>query len=189
MRILELRRHSFTKKGEARGRGSHLSREGVAAARRLGAELGAFDQVIASTSPRTLETAIAMGLAVDELVEMPSPAETGVVEFHAWREWTDPFATLRQRSDESATFAAYLKAQSERVRAVVDRAGDGSSTLIVGHGGWMESVVAGLVVEPTSSAHDLGGSFWHLDGIRFAITGTEVSVEWVARHPRQAERS
>jgi hypothetical protein len=33
MRWLEVRRHSLTKKGPARGRGSHLSAEGVALAR------------------------------------------------------------------------------------------------------------------------------------------------------------
>src|SRR5205823_2677044 len=38
-----------------------------------------------------LETAVAMGYAVDDLMEMPSPTETEEVEFHAWREWDNPF--------------------------------------------------------------------------------------------------
>ena len=39
MRWLEVRRHSLTKKGAARGRGSHLSAEGVMLARLVGAKL------------------------------------------------------------------------------------------------------------------------------------------------------
>jgi hypothetical protein len=37
MRWLEVRRHSLTEKGAARGRGSQLSAEGVALARLVGA--------------------------------------------------------------------------------------------------------------------------------------------------------
>ena len=41
MRWLEVRRHSLTKKGAARGRvGSHLSAEGVMLGRLVGASLG-----------------------------------------------------------------------------------------------------------------------------------------------------
>lgn len=40
MRTIEIRRHAYTKKGETRGKGSHLSAEGVAQARRIGAQIG-----------------------------------------------------------------------------------------------------------------------------------------------------
>ena len=66
MRSIQIRRHSYTKKGAARGKGSHLSAAGVTLARRIGAETGPFELVLTSTVPRTLETAIAMGYAVDE---------------------------------------------------------------------------------------------------------------------------
>jgi hypothetical protein len=36
MRTIGIRRHSYTKKGEARGKGSHLSAQGVALARQIG---------------------------------------------------------------------------------------------------------------------------------------------------------
>ncbi len=70
MKTLEARRHAFTKKGAARGSGSTLSAEGVRLARQIGSEMGRFAYVVASLVPRTLETALAMGFAVDELVEM-----------------------------------------------------------------------------------------------------------------------
>jgi hypothetical protein len=55
MRWLEVRRHSLTKKGAARGRGSHLSGSGVRLARGVGAELGAVAYVLTSASPRAIE--------------------------------------------------------------------------------------------------------------------------------------
>ena len=183
MLTVEIRRHSFTKKGAARGRGSHLSHEGVRAARALGASLGRFDHVVASTSPRTMETAIAMGAAVDDTMEMPSPVETGEIEFHLWREWDDPFTTVRQLARESDAVDSYLTAEVERLRTATARLGDGGRVLVIGHGGWIESVVAAML-EPAILPM-LGGSFWHLDGIRLAIDGASpVSVQAVDRHPR-----
>jgi hypothetical protein len=81
MRIIQIRRHSYTKKGEARGRGSHLSAEGVALAREIGSQIGPFDLVLTSHSPRTLETAIAMGFAVDVIVAGPIIRLTAPIVF------------------------------------------------------------------------------------------------------------
>jgi len=188
MRTVELRRHSFTKKGDARDRGSHLSQEGVRAAREVGTLFGAFDYVIASTSPRTMETAIAMGHAVDDLVEMPSPVETGEVEFHSWRAWADPFTTLRALAGGSKTLSEYMTRESERLLAAARRVDEGGRMLVVGHGGWLESVVAGLLT--AGAAATVGGSFWHLDGIRLAITEeSRVSVQAVHRFPQSARPS
>ncbi|MGP3969457.1 hypothetical protein [Streptomyces sp. 6N223] len=61
LRWLEVRRHAPTKKGAALGRGSHLSAQGVALARAVGAASGPFATVDTSASPRAIETAIAMG--------------------------------------------------------------------------------------------------------------------------------
>lgn len=187
MRTVEIRRHSFTKKGAARGRGSHLSREGVTAARALGTSLGPFELVLASTSPRTMETAIAMGVAVNDLIEMPSPVETGEIEFHSWREWDDPFTTLQARALASPAVRAYMTRQADNLLAATNGLTNGRSALVVGHGGWIESVIAHLV-EPAVAAQ-LGGSFWHLDGIRLTIDETlSVSVDAVDRHPREPDR-
>ena len=69
MKMLEIRRHSMRKEGG----GSQLSQEGVSLARQLGTSLGPFALVVTSVLPRTRETAIAMGFAVDyELVMLPS---------------------------------------------------------------------------------------------------------------------
>lgn len=183
MRSVEIRRHSFTKKGDARGRGSHLSVEGVLAARSLGASVGPFDYVVASTSPRTLETAIAIGVAVDDLMEMPSPTEVDDIEFHSWREWTDPFAWFQQTAAESSAFAVYISQQAAALLATLQAAPDGGRVLVVGHGGWMEAVIAALV-EPAETTR-LGGSFWHLDGVRILIgAGAPAVIDEIDRYPR-----
>jgi broad specificity phosphatase PhoE len=80
MRWLEVRRHSLTKKGSTRGRGSHLSAEGVVLARLVGDSLGPFAVVVTSASPRAIETAVAMGLAVDDTVKLPSGYVPGEVD-------------------------------------------------------------------------------------------------------------
>lgn len=122
-----------------------------------------------------------MGFAVDDLMEMPSPTETGEVEFHSWREWSDPYTTLRRMSLETRAIATYLDEQAKRTVEVVDGLGRGGRVLVVGHGGWIESVVAGLV-EPDQLA-GVGGSFWHLDGIRLSVSTTSsVSIIDVERH-------
>jgi broad specificity phosphatase PhoE len=89
MRWLEVRRHSLTKADSARGRGSHLSAEGIARARLVGASLGPFATVVTSASPRGIETAVAMGFAVDDTVELPSGYVPGEVGHHD--QWRRPF--------------------------------------------------------------------------------------------------
>jgi broad specificity phosphatase PhoE len=61
MRTLEIRRHSKRDRP-----GKHLSRDGVALAREVGRSMGPFDRVVTSSAWRCVETAVAMGFAVDE---------------------------------------------------------------------------------------------------------------------------
>ncbi len=85
MRTIEIRRHCYTKKGDARGKGSHLSAAGVGQARGIGEQIGPFNLVLTSTVPRTLETAIAMGFAVDEQL-----AVLGGIPPAVWDAWSVP---------------------------------------------------------------------------------------------------
>ena len=91
MRWLEVRRHSLTRKGTARGHGSHLSAEGVALARKVGESMGPFAYVVTSVSPRAIETAIAMGFAVDDTIELPSGYVPGEVDHHDQWRWPHPY--------------------------------------------------------------------------------------------------
>src|SRR5581483_10534951 len=88
MRWLEVRRHSLTKKGTARGRGSHLSAEGVT--------LGPFARVLTSPAPRAIETAVAMGFAVDDIIELPSGYVPGQVGHHQQWTWPEPYVSYAE---------------------------------------------------------------------------------------------
>jgi hypothetical protein len=99
MRTIKIIRHSYTKKGAARGKGSHLSAEGVALAREIGNNIGTFDFALTSHGPQTLETAIAMGFAVDEQLEALgdiTPEVIGEIGHHERWTWEYPFLTFAQ---------------------------------------------------------------------------------------------
>jgi broad specificity phosphatase PhoE len=96
MRWLEVRRHSLTKKGPARDRRSHLSAQGVALARAVGAELGPIAYVLTSAAPRAIETAVAMGVAVDNTVDLPSGYVPGEVGFHEQWTWAQPWVRFAE---------------------------------------------------------------------------------------------
>ena len=91
MPVLEVRRHSLVKDHV------HLSQAGVDLARRVGASIGPFHRVVISTITRTLETAIAMGFAVDEqlavLGEIPPDVWDEVGHHERWG-WDEPFVAF-----------------------------------------------------------------------------------------------
>ena len=91
VKTLEVRRHSLTKKGSAREAGSLLSADGVAHARRLGEQLPPAGYVVTGPDRRHVETAIAMGYAVDEMVNWPSGYVNGVVDHHDQWRWEAPY--------------------------------------------------------------------------------------------------
>src|SRR5919108_3033522 len=88
MKSIEIRRHSMRSKP-----GDHLNQSGVTLARLVGENLGPFDRVVTSTLPRAFETAIAMGFAVDEQIELMSSYGQDVEREVSWPQ----------------TFAAYAK--------------------------------------------------------------------------------
>ena len=135
MRWLEVRRHSLTKKGSARGRGSHLSAEGVVLARLVGASLGPFASVVASASPRAVETAVAMGFAVDDTVELPSGYVPGEVDHHDQWRWPHPYRTYAELLGRGGGVADAAKVHRRVWTSVVAAVPDGAAALVVAHGG------------------------------------------------------
>ena len=182
MRWLEVRRHSLTKKGEPRGRGSHLSAEGVALARAVGSRLGGFAHVVTSPIPRTIETAIAMGFAVDDLIELPSGYVPGEVERHQQWTWAHPYvryAELIARDGEMARLAAVGRAVfTEIVNAIPEEA----AALVVSHGGTIEPVLVACLPQADHAAW--GACFQHCDGARLAFDGVAfVAIEFSRARP------
>jgi broad specificity phosphatase PhoE len=183
VRVAEVRRHSYTKKGEGRGVGSHLSADGVRLARDVGTEMGPFEYVAVSEQPRTLETAIAMGYAVDAIGDVAGEvdwdaflAEIGHHERWAWEHPFVMFATMAKRGGATtrlgeAVRTAWLDASH--------RAGAGGSALVVTHGRVIET---GLVTcFPDAHHHLWGAPFNHCEGVRLQLDGDRFLVPELLR--------
>jgi hypothetical protein len=178
-RWVELRRHSFTKKDDGRGRGSHLSQAGVDAARVEGQPLAEMRYVAVSESPRALETAIAMGFAVDEVVGIAGANVTGEVGFHEWWEWSNPWVAFAERIAARPKLASYAEAQVAILRRATDVLGDGDVALLIGHGGWIEPTVVSAV--GADRIENWGPSFQHLEGVRLSEDAGTFNVTAVHR--------
>lgn len=171
MRTVEIRRHCFTKKGDARGNGSHLSRAGVAQARRIGDTLGAFDLVLTSHIPRTLETAIAMGYAVDDQIEVMGdiPADVWDEIGHQERwEWDEPFARFAEFVGRGGATARMGTNQRETWANALDSVPDGGRVLIVSHGRVIECGLVAAV--PGGDFANWGAPFQHGEGVQMCYT-------------------
>ncbi|WP_144127346.1 histidine phosphatase family protein [Catellatospora sichuanensis] len=172
MRRLEVRRHSYTKKDGARGRGSHLSHDGVAAARACGATLGPVGYVLTSPSPRALETAVAMGFAVDDTAEMPSGYVPGEVDHHDQWRWERPFVTYAGLIARGRGLAAAALANRALWLAALEQVPDGGTALVVGHGGTLEPALVACTPDADHAAW--GPAFGHLHGATLEFDGTRL---------------
>lgn len=167
MRTIEIIRHSYTKKGEARGKGSHLSAEGVALAREIGNHIGTFDLVLTSHNPRTLETAIAMGFAVDEQLEALGDITPEVMEeigHHERWTWEYPFLTFAQFVDRGGPTARMGKRQQEAWMNALESAPANGSLLVISHGRVIESGLVTCI--PDGDFISWGAPFRHCEGIK-----------------------
>ena len=177
MRWLEVRRHSLTKKGAARGRGSHLSAEGVALARLVGESLGPFAAVVTSASPRAIETAVAMGFAVDDALELPSGYVPGEVDHHEQWDWPHPYRTYAGKLGRGGGLATVAEAHRRSWTSVVEAVPDGAAALVVAHGGGIEPGLVACL--PDADHRSWGAPLGHCDGARLGLNeGRFVSVQF-----------
>jgi len=167
MRTLEIRRHSLRKTGG----GSQLSQVGVDLARRLGAAAGPFARVAASVAPRTRETALAMGFAVDEelVVLTDHGAAAQAFERHRWWEAPAPFAALADLVRREPAARAHATAYAAAWRDLVLQVPDGAAALVIGHSGDLESGLVACL--PNGDHHTWGGQFGCLEGARLTFDG------------------
>src|SRR5262245_65240712 len=142
MRTIEIRRHAYTKKGAARGKGPHLSAEGVALARRVGATIGPFDLILTSPSPRTLETAIAMGFAVDDqldaLGDIPPEVVDEIGHHERWA-WEAPFVRFAQAVAQGGATARMGQRQHEAWVQALESVPPDGRVLAISHGRVIEA--------------------------------------------------
>ena len=146
MKTIEIRRHSMRAKP-----GHHLTREGVTLARLVGENLGPFDRVVTSTFPRAFETAIAMGFAVDEQVELMSTYGEAV-EREA--PWPQSFSGYAQAVKLGGAASQYAKELAEFYASLADFIADTRAALVVNHGGVLE---LGIVASFPEAAYESWG--------------------------------
>lgn len=172
MRTLEIRRHSLTKRGPGRGSGSHLSQEGVALARHIGADIGPFDRVYASPIPRTAETAIAMGFAVDDLLDALGPSDPDLyaeIGHHDRWSWDSPFATFAHLVQQNGPTTRLAHLTADALQTILTSLPDGGRALAISHGRVIESALVALF--PTADFASWGPPFHHLEGARITVAG------------------
>ncbi len=172
VRTLDVRRHSLTKKGPGRGRGSQLSQAGVELAATWSG--GPYARVVTSHVPRAVETALAMGCAVDETVEFPDWYREPGFPRHAQWAWPDPFAQLGRLVRADAELRAVAEAHLGVWTATVQACADGEEALLVGHGGAVElALVAAL---PHASTAGWGPPLAHGEGVRLEFRDGAVTA-------------
>jgi broad specificity phosphatase PhoE len=164
MRYLELRRHTLRTDDHP-----HINQAGLDLARRIGVGMGPFHRVISSPSPRCIETAIAMGFAVDELYE-PVQEELKRKHLHKLDDLLPANTSFVERAavmqDEKAG-RRYAEALVAQWTALARRIPAGKSFLVITHGGYIDdSAVACL---PGTDHRKWGRNLSHCEGIRLAF--------------------
>jgi hypothetical protein len=94
--------------------------------------------VVTSASPRAFETAIAMGLAVDDTVDLPSGYVPGEVEFHQQWTWTQSCLRYAELIVRGGGLARVAEAHRTAWIGAVEQVDEGEIVLFVGHGGGIE---------------------------------------------------
>ena len=172
MSTIEIRRHACTKKGEGRGKGSHLSAEGVALARQIGGAIGPFDLVLTSPVPRALETAIAMGFAVNDQLEVLgdlSPAVLAEIGHQERWAWEEPFVTFAHFVRQGGPMTRMGERQREAWVRALESVPSGGRVLIISHGRIIETGLVTCIPDGDFAAW--GGSFHHCEGVRMTFEG------------------
>jgi broad specificity phosphatase PhoE len=182
MCLLEVRRHARRDRPA-----QHLSQRGVDAARNLGKKLGPFDLVVTSPLPRCVETAVAMGFAVDEdcpeLAGHDGRGETfpGMDDV----DWDAGYAGFARLFEQGGQFAAFANAQMNVWRRIVHGMSDGGRALIIGHGGFIEAVA--VAAFPKADYEAWGRATRHCEGVLVHIdqdTFVNIEILRVSKHKR-----
>ena len=167
MKYLEVRRHTMRNKP-----GKHLSQPGIDLARHLGDTVGKFNLVVSSPKPRAIETAIAMGFAIDQEIE-----EIGLDQINPklWEE-ISPEADFGTWSQTQSKLAQQLvQQQATAWQKILDQLPEGGRALLVTHGGLIE---AGAVAFLPEATHALWGKpCSYCEGLRISSDGKTRNIE------------
>ena len=135
MKILEFRRHTKRSKSSP-----HINQDGVDKARNLGNKLGKYDLVVSSCAPRAIETAVAMGYAVDEICDEISKTPDSIEDEVVWGLNFEEFAKVIRKKGKTHEYVQQL---ADFVLDFSDKIPENGTALMISHGGLLELLTIG----------------------------------------------
>jgi len=164
MRLLEVRRHARRERPA-----QHLIQRGVLMARALGEQLGPFDLVVSSPLARCVETAVAMGFAVDEeCPELAGPDVRGeTFPGSDDVDWDTGYAGFARLFAQGGAFAEFARGQAAIWLDIARRLPEGGRALIVGHGGFIEG--GAVAAFPDADHATWGRTVRHCEGVLVGV--------------------
>lgn len=156
---LEIRRHAKRTKPLA-----NLTTDGIARAKGASACNRSYAHVVTSQLPHAVQTAVAMGHAVDEedwTMASMGPLVSRSITLDA------SFADVQQAVEDDPAAALYAELQALQLRHYLARVDPGESMLVVSHGGVAEAGIIGLLDDADVS--DFGPSLDYCEGVRLEI--------------------
>ena len=175
MAILEVRRHAMRMKP-----GQHLSRQGVSLARYVGKEIGPFSLVISSPLPRATETAIAMGFAIDRVID--ALGEDIPDKLFSLISWPKAISEISKLVRDNEECNRYAQAQAAHWRNVLGQIADDEAALIISHGAIIE--LGAISLMPNADHVSWGNAIGYCEGFRFSSQCGELASE-VLRVPEE----
>lgn len=143
----------------------------------MGAQLGPFTYVVTSPAPRAIETAIAMGFAVDDTIDLPSGYAPGQVGHHQQWARPQPYLTYAELVQSGGDLAAAAQAHRDHWARTAQALPDDAAALVVSHGGTIEPALVACL--PRANHAPCGAPFSHCDGARFGFeNGRFVTVKF-----------
>ncbi len=163
MKILEFRRHSTRVKSSP-----HLIQEGVEKARKIGSTLGSYNLVISSNAPRAIETAVAMGYAVDQIREEISATPEKIEGEVTWGMNFDQYNEVVKQGGKTADYVDKMATFVMDIAKLLD---ENESALVISHGGLIELLTIGCF--PLEDYKQWGEPLDTCEGVRILIHNEE----------------
>jgi broad specificity phosphatase PhoE len=146
--------------------------------------MGPFDLVLTSRSPRALETAVAMGFAVDEQLDALGDISTEAVAeigHHERWDWEHPFLMFARFIGHGGPTMNMGRRQRETWISALESVPANGSVLVISHGREIESGLVTCV--PDGEFASWGGPFRHCEGVELSyVQGRFTDVRFI-RHP------
>jgi broad specificity phosphatase PhoE len=174
MKIIEHRRHAKRTKPSP-----HLNSEGVRAARKLGNSAGPVARVVTSPKKRAVETAVAMGFAIDDTIDVLKDIPEALNDYISHDAGFAAFYEAIAETPEADRFLRKLRNVFERE---LEKIPDGGRLLVVSHGGVVEWSALACLPE---LARALGNPLETAEGIELTWDrGKFVSVRALRQGPQ-----